>query len=246
MIGSFRDMDLKSIGHSRPEFSARSSLLDKPRLCASMDGLARAIGDGETIRTVAPNGRVLISCSLPADAPLVSFICLQATWEESAMTEIDYTSAELIERERQGLFAFTKDFPFFKLMGIELVEIEPGRAIMQMSYRDDLCQPAGIMHGGAIASLVDTSIAHSILLTPRYLEAKAHGALIVSVDLRIKYLRPVSAGRVICEARAPRVGRQITHTSAVVTDPSGRELAQGDSIYMIVHGEHGRKRAVDK
>ena len=147
------------------------------------------------------------------------------------MTEIDYSSAEA---ERQELFEYTKHFPFFKLMGIELVEIEPGRAKMRMVWRNDLCQPAGIMHGGAIASLVDTSVAHSILLTVAYLQAKAKGGSLVSVDLRIKYLRPVSSGIVTCEARAPRIGRQITHTTAVVTDSAGKEVAHGDSIYMIV------------
>ncbi len=150
------------------------------------------------------------------------------------MTEIDYASDAYIEAQRQELVAHAKDFPFFELMGIELVEVEPGRAKMRMAWRKNLCQPAGIMHGGAIASLVDTSVAHSILLTARFLQAKAQGGHLVSVDLRIKYLRPVSSGIVTCEARAPRIGRQITHTSAVVTDAAGKEVAHGDSIYMIV------------
>jgi uncharacterized protein (TIGR00369 family) len=158
------------------------------------------------------------------------------------MTEIDYLSGDVIDRERRELLAFAKDFPFFKLMGIEVLEIEPGWSKMRMAWRKDLCQPAGIMHGGAIASLVDTSVAHSILLTAPFLQAKAHGGRLVSVDLRIKYLRPVSDGIVICEARAPRVGRQITHTTAVVTGPDGKEVAHGDSIYMIVSVDRLQKK----
>jgi uncharacterized protein (TIGR00369 family) len=99
------------------------------------------------------------------------------------------------------------------------------------------------MHGGAIASLVDTSVAHSILLTAPFLRAKAQGGRLVSVDLRIKYVRPVSSGIVTCEARAPRVGRQITHTTAVVTDADGKEVAHGDSIYMIVSSEQLQKKS---
>ncbi|MBI3840319.1 MAG: PaaI family thioesterase [Planctomycetia bacterium] len=162
------------------------------------------------------------------------------------MTEIDYSSPKFIETQRQDLIESAKDFPFFELMGIELVEIEPGRAKMRMAWRKDLCQPAGILHGGAMASLVDTSVAHSILLTARYLQAKAKGAGLVSVDLRIKYLRPVSSGLVICEARAPRVGRQITHTTAVVSDADGKEVAIGDSIYMIVSGEQLQKKSAGR
>jgi uncharacterized protein (TIGR00369 family) len=129
------------------------------------------------------------------------------------------------------------------MMGFELIDIEPGRARLAMSWRDDLCQPAGIMHGGAIASLVDTAIANSILLTSRYLEIRAQGALIVSVDLRIKYLRPVSAGRIVCDARVTRSGRQIIHTAATVVDGDGNEVATGDSIYMIVAGERLKKKS---
>jgi uncharacterized protein (TIGR00369 family) len=157
------------------------------------------------------------------------------------MDDPDYTSPEFIDRQRQALREFFRGFAFFKLMGFELVEVDPGRAKISMAWRSDLCQPAGILHGGAIASLVDTAIAHSMLLTPEHLEAKARGATLVSVDLRIKYLRPVSSGIVTCEARAPRIGRQITHTSAIVTDVAGKEVAHGDSIYMIVGGERLRK-----
>jgi uncharacterized protein (TIGR00369 family) len=156
------------------------------------------------------------------------------------MTEPD--DAELIEKERRGIIEFFKTFPFFKLMGIELLEIEPGRARLSIDWRKDLCQPAGIMHGGAMASLVDTAIAQAILLTPAHLETRAKGGTMVTIDLRIKYLRPVSGGRLICEARVTRLGRQIVHASAVVSDEAGKEVAFGDSIYMLVSGDQLRKR----
>lgn len=81
------------------------------------------------------------------------------------------------------------------------------------------------------------------MLTPSHLEAKHHGGRLVSVDLRIKYLRPVSSGVVFCDARVTRLGRQIIHTSAVVTDEVGKEVATGDSIYMVVSAEQLQKRS---
>jgi uncharacterized protein (TIGR00369 family) len=158
------------------------------------------------------------------------------------MTEPDYSSPAYLDEQRAKLRRFFAGFPFFRLMGFELVEVDPGRAVLSMNWRDDLTQPAGIMHGGAIASLVDTSIAHSILLTPQYLAGRDQGQLIVSVDLRIKYLRPVSAGTILCEARITRPGRQIIHTAATVTDAAGKEVATGDSIYMSVHQDRLRKK----
>ncbi len=149
-----------------------------------------------------------------------------------------------LEKDRQALFAFFRNFPFNQLMGMELLEIDPGRARLSMSWREDICQPAGIIHGGAIASLVDTAIAHSILLTPEHRALRdEHGARMVSVDLRLKYLRPVSSGKIFCDARVVRMGRQIIHTDAVVTNDEGKQVALGDSIYMMVTGKQLEKRA---
>lgn len=158
------------------------------------------------------------------------------------MAEPTPETSAAVDAERQGLREFFKTFPFFQLMGFELIDVEPGRARLAMSWRPDLCQPAGIMHGGAIASLVDSAIAHSILLTPAYMEAHKQGGRIVSLDLRVKYLRPVSAGRIFCDARVARLGRQIIHAVADVTDGEGKEIATGDSIYMLVAGDRLQKK----
>lgn len=148
-----------------------------------------------------------------------------------------------LDKDRQALLAYFRHFPFSQLMGMEIVELDPGRSKLSMTWREDLCQPAGILHGGAIASLVDTAIAHSILLTPEHRAIRdEHGGRLVSVDLRIKYLRPVSAGQVFCEARVVRMGRQIIHADAVVTSPDGKEVALGDSIYMMVKGKQLEKK----
>jgi uncharacterized protein (TIGR00369 family) len=158
------------------------------------------------------------------------------------MSKPDFHSPELIKQYRAGLEEFFREFPFFKLMGIELVSVEPHRARLRASWRPDLCQPAGIMHGGVIATLVDTAVAQSILLTPEFLAAQQDGARMVSVDLRIKYLRPVSEGIVECDAHTPRIGRTISHATAVVTDANGKEVATGDSIYMIIGRDQLQKR----
>ncbi len=175
----------------------------------------------------------LLTCYHPTPPPQEIF---------AIMPDIDYSDPQLIERERRDLFRFFAEFPFFNLIGLELIDVEPGHARLSVGWRSDLCQPAGIMHGGILASLIDTSIAHSILLTPLYLAAKPQGGRIVSVDLRVKYLRPVSSGRVVCDAQVTRLGRQIIHTAATVVDAESKEVATGDSIYMLVSQERLQKR----
>jgi acyl-coenzyme A thioesterase PaaI-like protein len=50
------------------------------------------------------------------------------------------------------------------------------------------------------ASLIDTGIAHALLMTDRFQELREQRGALVSVDLRVKFLRPVSGAAVYCEA----------------------------------------------
>jgi uncharacterized protein (TIGR00369 family) len=135
---------------------------------------------------------------------------------------------------REGILAFAEQFPFFRLIGLEVVDVGPGWSRTRLSHRPDLTQPAGIMHGGVITSLLDTGIAHALMMTERFSELRREGGALVSVDVRVKFLRPVSRGAIHCEAKVVRLGRQIVHAEAVVTDDEAKEVARGDAIYMAV------------
>ena len=138
---------------------------------------------------------------------------------------------------REGILAFAQQFPFFQLIGLEIIHVEPGASKVRVSYRPDLTQPAGIMHGGVIATLIDSGIAHALLMTDRFQELRDESGALVSVDLRVKFLRPVSEGTIECDARVVRLGRTILHAEAVVTDGHGREVARGDATYLAVPGK---------
>jgi uncharacterized protein (TIGR00369 family) len=135
---------------------------------------------------------------------------------------------------REGILAFAAQFPFFQLIGLEVLDLTPGWSKTRLEHREDLAQPAGIMHGGVIASLIDSGIAHALLLTDRFQDLRDDGGALISVDLRVKYLRPVSEGAVECESTILRLGRQIIHAESVVTNADGKEVARGDATYMAV------------
>ena len=138
---------------------------------------------------------------------------------------------------REGILAFAEQFPFFRLMGLQVMDLAPGWSKTRLEHRPDLAQPAGILHGGVIASLIDTGIAHALMMTDRFQELRGQRGALVSVDLRVKFLRPVSGGSVSCEAKIVRLGRHLIHAEAVVTSDDGKEVARGDAIYMVVAGD---------
>ena len=142
---------------------------------------------------------------------------------------------------REDYLELTRHLPFFKLMGLEVVDMKPGWSLVRIPFREELCQPMGILHGGVMATIIDTGIAHAIMLTDLHKDHLADGGGIVSVDLRVKYLRPVSDGIITCESTIPRLGRQIVHGESIVKNEDGKEVARGDSIYMAVAGKRLRK-----
>lgn len=138
----------------------------------------------------------------------------------------------------EQLLASLNSLDYFKLIGLRIVALKPGWSRLEIDWRADLCQPLGIMHGGVIATLIDSGIAYALIQT----EVARQGAGWVSVDLRVKYLRPASAGTLVCESTIPRLGRQIIHGESIVRGADGKEVARGDSIYMVV-GQSVAERA---
>jgi uncharacterized protein (TIGR00369 family) len=115
--------------------------------------------------------------------------------------------------------------PFAKLLGLEFVGAERGAATYALDVRPELTRMEGILHGGAVASLLDTAAACAVhtLLAP--------GGRTVTVDLTVHYLRPVSAGRVEARARVLREGRRLVILSVEATDEGGSLVASAVTTY---------------
>lgn len=111
------------------------------------------------------------------------------------------------------------------LLGIELEEVVDGTASLFFQVRKELTQNQGLVHGGAIASLIDTAMAFAIIsnLPP---EDK-----VTTVDLTISFLRPLTAGRVVAKAKVLRSGRRLITVSADVFSEDGRLAATALSTY---------------
>lgn len=139
------------------------------------------------------------------------------------MTDAPLTGAEP-ERLRE---IFTR-IPYARLLGIEFVEAGRGSAAFALELREELTRNEGIMHGGAIASLLDTASAFAVM---SLLEL---GQRTVTVDLTIHFMRPVTSGRIEARAKVLRAGRRLATLSVELTDPSDKLIAIGTTTYAIM------------
>lgn len=95
---------------------------------------------------------------------------------------------------------------------MEMIRVAPGSVTMRLPYSDKLVgnPESGVIHGGAITTLVDTAAGTAVFAATR--KAQPIGTL----DLRIDYLKPATPGRdVFARAECYKVTRQIAFVRAV-------------------------------
>lgn len=116
--------------------------------------------------------------------------------------------------------------PFARLLRIELDEVGRGTATLGLMVRKELTQNQGVVHGGVIASLIDTATAFAII---SLLDARER---VTTVDLTISYLRPLTKGRITAVAKVVRAGRRLFVVSAEVFDKDKKPAATALSTYI--------------
>jgi uncharacterized protein (TIGR00369 family) len=137
--------------------------------------------------------------------------------------EIEITA----EQKRMASEAL-KNAPFPRLVGLELVDLRYGEAVIKLEMRDELRQPYGLLHGGATATLIDTATAFALI------SQQSPDEQSTTVDLTVHYLRPHTEGRITCTAKVVRAGRRITTVSAEAVNEQGKLIATALSTYMKV------------
>jgi len=127
-----------------------------------------------------------------------------------------------LERARNAF----RSVEYAKFLGLEMGEVGDGTASVYLDVRGELLQYHAVVHGGAIASLIDTASAFAVL-TRIDLEER-----VTTADLTIHYLRPISSGRMTATAKIVRGGRRLVVLSVDVTDDSNVLVATAVTTYL--------------
>ena len=110
--------------------------------------------------------------------------------------------------------------PFDELIGTEWLSDDPDEARVRVAVRDDLCQPAGLIHGGLYSSLVE-----SVRSRATFLAVAGDGMAAMGQSHSISFPRPITEGHIEVRARARHRGRTTWVWDAEVSDSEGRLCA---------------------
>lgn len=128
--------------------------------------------------------------------------------------------------------AFKYPTPISELLGIHVVAVEERTATVRMNVSPQMHgNQQGTVHGGTIAELADAAVgtAHST--------ATRDGESFATVELTIRYLRPVWQTTLTASASAVHAGKTMSHYRVEIRDDASRLVAVADSAVMTVRGE---------
>jgi len=116
---------------------------------------------------------------------------------------------------------------FPNVVGLQVEEVRADYCRMRLPYRAELEQPAGMVHGGAIATLIDT------VVVPAVGAAYDPDWRYMTLTMDIQYLGAVTGEDAIAEGWVTQRGRSIVFCRAEVTTASGAPAASGSLTYKV-------------
>src|SRR3954454_19154845 len=113
-------------------------------------------------------------------------------------------------------------------LGAVATEADEGTARLEFEATDEHLNPAGTLHGGVLATLVDTAMGVAVR------SATDDGDVPATSQLTVTYLRPGKPGDVTVTARVRTRGEHLTVCEADV-DQDGRSLVHAVATFALLH-----------
>jgi uncharacterized protein (TIGR00369 family) len=118
--------------------------------------------------------------------------------------------------------------PFSVLLGFQIEEVKKNFCRMRLPFRPELRTNADIVHGGAIASLIDTAGVVAV-----WSDVSADVTRGATASMTVNYLAGAERVDLIAEAHVIRRGRSVVFVDIDVLSPDGERIAKGLLTYKL-------------
>jgi uncharacterized protein (TIGR00369 family) len=120
--------------------------------------------------------------------------------------------------------------PMLQTMDAQLTEVTEGRAVFTSTPSEYHYNPAGVVHGGMAATLLDSAMGIAVL------SSLPAGTIFTTLELKVNFLRAMTTttGEVRAEGNVVHLGRTTAVVEARLTDATGKLLATASSTCLIM------------
>ena len=111
-------------------------------------------------------------------------------------------------------------FPLQSFLDFDVRDGPDGAVVAFLEVDDRHLNPNGIVHGGVVFTLADTAMGRATMAV------LGDGQICASIEVSVRYLRPIPGGRLVATASVLRAGRRIVHLECGITvDGDDRPVA---------------------
>jgi len=120
--------------------------------------------------------------------------------------------------------------PLGELLHIENlgVDQERGRARYRLAVAPELLNPHGVLHGGAVYTMIDYSMGG---LTAKTLP---DGQICATIEIKVSYLTGVRDGTLTCDTRVIKQGKNVVFLESSVSDDAGELVATATGSFAVI------------
>ncbi len=116
---------------------------------------------------------------------------------------------------------------FSKYLGIEFKEFREGYTKCELAVRPELLNRLGLLHGGVSYSLADTCMGGAVFSV---LKDTQH---CVAMEVKTNYMKPVTEGVLVAEARVVHSGHRVAVATCEVRDGEGNLVTMATGSFYV-------------
>lgn len=118
--------------------------------------------------------------------------------------------------------------PIAELLNITQDRGSDGTAVWRLDVVPELLNPHGVLHGGAVYTMVDYSMGSVTM------GALAPDETCATIEIKISYLASVRGGRLTCKTEIVKQGRKVVFLESKVRDTNGKLVATASGSFAVI------------
>ena len=139
-----------------------------------------------------------------------------------------------LEALRRGMAQEGPRAGWLETVGARIVEVEPGRVVVELEVHAGHRHEGGVVQGGVITQIADAAMGMSLMT-----RQEPH-LTNTTVELKINFLRPVAEGRLRAVGRVVEMRKTLLFSEADVLDEDGRLVARASSTCLAIERPPGQ------
>ena len=122
--------------------------------------------------------------------------------------------------------------PIAKLLGFDLVEVEPGHAVFEITPGERHYNPIGVVHGGLAMTLLDSCMGCAVQTH------MAAGTGYTTLEAKTNLVRAITAetGKLRAIGRTLHVGKRMATAEGRLEDAAGKLYAHSSTTCIVLAG----------